>query len=86
MPTVEKPLTWSLLVSGDEMFSAKTGKWFEILEVRSRDGQVTVRLKGGEAGRPPITFTKPAITPVRVRRSEMGQAVDLFAVVFSGPA
>jgi hypothetical protein len=84
MPKVEKPLTWGLLVSEDEMFSERTGKWFEILEVRRRGNDVTVRLKGG--GKDVPQFTKPADTPVRVRRSQMGKAVDMFVVAFSGPS
>lgn len=84
MPKVEKPLTWGLVVTEDELYSDKTGRWLEVLETRRRGDDVTIRLKGG--GETVPQFTKLASTPCRVRRSEMGQAVDLFAVVFSGPS
>jgi hypothetical protein len=54
------------------------------MEVRHRGADVTVRLTGG--GKEVPQFTKPATTKVRVRRSKTGQVVDMFAVVFSGPA
>jgi hypothetical protein len=84
MAKVEKETTWGLLVSEDEIFSPRTGKWHEIMEVRHRGADVTVRLTGG--GKEVPQFTKPATTKVRVRRSKTGQVVDMFAVVFSGPA
>lgn len=84
MAKLEKEITWGLLVSEDEIFSPRTGKWHEILEVRRKGTDVTVRLAGG--GKTVPKFTKPATTTVRVRRSETGQVVDMFAVVFSGPA
>jgi hypothetical protein len=84
MPKVEKPLTWGLVVSEDEVFSEKTGRWMEVLEARTNAGQTTLRFKGGGQAVP--KFTRPASTPCRVRRSETGRVVDMFHVVFSGPS
>jgi len=83
MPYVEKDITWGLLVSDDQIWSARAQKWMTVLEVRNRNGQVTVRFAGG--GKTVPQFTKPASEPARVRRSQTGQVVDMFAVVFSGP-
>jgi len=86
---VELDVTWAEVCSGDLMYSANTGRWIEALEVRPRaDGQVSIRVTGGQAGKPPITFTRPSTTLVKVRRaSAMASAVDALAsVVWSGPA
>jgi hypothetical protein len=75
------PLTWGQLVTTDVMLSERTGKWFEVLECKTSKGQTSILLRGG------ARFTKPADTPVIVRRSEMGEAVDMFAsVLWSGPS
>ena len=85
-PPVELDITWADLCSGDLMFSAKTGRWMEALEIRHRGAMTTVRLTGGEKNKPPITFTRPATTPVKVRRAaDMAAAVDVLTIAFSGP-
>jgi len=77
----EIPITWGQLVAGDELWSARAGKWFEVLETKAVGGETEARLTG--VGKP---FRQPSDTPAKVRRSPMGEAVDLFAtVIWSGP-
>lgn len=77
----EQELTWGQVVAQDEVLSAN-GKWYEVLDIRPQGNLVHVRFKG--LGKP---FDKPATDPCRVRRSEMGQAADMFAtVLWSGPS
>jgi hypothetical protein len=89
-PTADGPaetsLTWGQLVADDELWSAKAGKWFTVLEAKhvptpgNDVGETQVRLKGG------ASFRNPSNVTARVRRSAMGEAVDLFAtVIWSGP-
>jgi hypothetical protein len=77
----EQPLTWGEVVESDEIYSAKTRKWYPVrMTVRSPDGRtVTVEAIGIPR------FTKPAGDPVRVRRGPTGRAVDVVTVIFSGP-
>lgn len=90
-PTADGPaetsLTWGQLVADDELWSVKAGKWFTVLEAKNVPtpgndvGETHVRLKG--VGKP---FVQPSNVTARVRRSAMGEAVDLFAsVIWSGP-
>jgi len=77
----EQELTWGQAVATDEVLSAN-GRWYEVLDIRAKGAQVHVRFRGL-----PKPFDKPAADPVRVRRSEMGQAVDMLAtVLWSGPS
>lgn len=79
MPT-ELEITWGQLVADDEMWSAKARRWFTVLETKAVGSDTQVRLVGGSV------FKQPSKTPVQVRRSEMGKAVDMFAtVIWSGP-
>lgn len=81
-PTAGLPLTWAEVVTTDEVLS-KNGQWYEVLEVRADEfGRVVVRLVG--VGKPQ---TYPGSKDVRVRRSEMGQAVDVMnTILYSGPS
>jgi hypothetical protein len=74
---------WSEIVTEDEIYSTKTGKWYRVLETAQLDdGQIRVRLD-----RMWQQFTNPATAEVRCRRGESGQAVDVFIDVFrSGPS
>lgn len=70
---------WGRLVSGDQIWSEKVGKWFEVLEVRTAGGRTTALLAGG------VRFTKPAGETVKVKRSDLGLAMDRFETLWSGP-
>ncbi len=83
----EAPFTWGQLVADDELWSEKAGKWFTVLETKHEDtpgndvGKTHVRLKGVGT-----SFANPSNVMARVRRSAMGEAVDVFAaVIWSGP-
>lgn len=73
----EIPTTWDQVVEGDEIYSAKTRRWYE---VREAGALPEGRRKIVAAGLPrPI---KPmAVGDVLVRRGRTGQAVDMFASV-----
>ena len=72
---------WGLVVESDQIYSAKTGKWYPVRQsVGMPDG---THIKVWATGIPkPIV--KALDDPVRVRRGPTGKAVDLFAIVFSG--
>lgn len=74
---------WSEIVTEDEIYSTKTGKWYRVLAtVQMTNGTVAVQLEG--VSKP---FTNPATAEVLCRRGESGQAVDVFIDVFrSGPS
>lgn len=78
--TAEEPYRWRLVLTGD-LAQSKRGDWVEVLEVRTKGDRVYVRFVGIST-----LFDKAADDTVMIRRSEMGAAVDLFAVVFSGPS
>lgn len=66
---------WSLVVAEDEVWSEKSKGWFLVLTAEKAEGaKVRVTLEGV-----PAPLTVPAATLVKVRRSEMGQAVDVWA-------
>lgn len=73
--------TWGLVVESDEIYSAKTGRWYPVRgSVAMPDGtHVKIFAKGL-----PRPIIKPVGDPVRVRRGPTGKAVDMFAVIFSG--
>lgn len=78
-----RPYTWGQLTEGDQVFSEKAGKWFEVVRVvrNDRDSMVTVSLKGMSK---PVT--KYLGQDCRVKRGSTGQAVDIVQVIFSGEA
>lgn len=79
--TGEVAITWGQVVAGDGVQNVNTKAWHEVLENNVRAGQAHVRLKDVAK-----LIVKPAATELTVRRSEMGQAVDVFAaVIWSGP-
>lgn len=73
--------TWAEVVEGDEIFSARTGKWYEVTEAREQPGgRRAVHVKG----LPKILKPKGA-DPVRVRRGPTGDAVDVVnSIMISG--
>jgi hypothetical protein len=80
--SVEQTITWDQVVVGDEIYSAKTRKWYPVTATlgTQSDGRVKIWATGLPK------FIRPAgVTDVQVRRSAMGRAVDMFAsVLWSG--
>jgi hypothetical protein len=74
---------WSEIVTEDEIYSTKTGKWYRVLDtVTMATGGIQAHLEGV-----PTPFTNPATAEVRCRRGLSGKAVDVFIDVFrSGPS
>lgn len=73
-------LAWGLVAESDEIYSAKTGKWYPVTESKAISGN---RQKVTATGLPkPII--KPAGETVQVRRGVTGEAIDMFRVIFSG--
>lgn len=73
--------TWAEVVEGDEIFSARTDKWYEVTEAREQPaGRRAVHVKG----LPKILKPKGADS-VRVRRGPTGDAVDIVnSIMISG--
>src|ERR1044071_3049596 len=76
----ETPVTYGQVVAGDQLQNRLTKAWYEVLENNVRAGQAHIRLKGVAK-----LVEKPAGDPLTVLRSEMGKAVDMFAIDWSGP-
>jgi hypothetical protein len=80
--TVESDRTWGEVVTTDEIFSTKTGKWYDVIEVRRHGDRVVVHAKGL-----PKMIKPLAADPVRVRRHLMGRTVDMInSILTSGPS
>lgn len=85
VPT-EEMRKWSDVVTEDEIYSTKTKKWYRVLNMVSAadNGKAYVKVQCEGMAKP---FMVPAAAEVLVRRSEMGQAVDMWIdVMRSGPA
>ena len=80
-PTYEETdRTWGEVVVGDEILSVKTRKWYEVTaSVLTQEGKMKVSIKGSTK---PIL--RPPVDPVRVKRGVLGEATDLFQILFSG--
>jgi len=80
----EHDLTYGQVVEGDQILSARVGKWYEVTAtVALPNGKVRITMpKTGSVklGRKP-DHEFNAGDPVRLRRGETGQAVDMFASV-----
>lgn len=77
----ETTRTWAEVVSTDYVWSAKRSAWFEVIEVWQKGAKTHFRLRGADK-----TQDLPSITPVKIRRSDMGAAVDVFiGIMSSGP-
>lgn len=75
--------TWAEVVEGDEIYSARTGRWYEVIESRR---QTEERMAIMAKGLPKILKPKAA-DPVRLKRGASGDAADvLVSVLISGPA
>jgi hypothetical protein len=68
---------WSLVAESDQVYSAKTQKWYEVRSTTLLDsGLVRVRFTG--VAKP---FEVPAGARVRVRRGPTGEAVDVINTI-----
>lgn len=81
MPKPEIPTTWGMVVEGDEIHSAKTGKWYEVRGSVSIKGSTKVKIFAVGV---PKAFEREASEAVTVRRGPTGKAVDVFQIIFSG--
>jgi hypothetical protein len=78
MTEEERP--WSLVVESDQVFSAKTGKWYTVRSTSLLPtGKVRIRFEG--VAKP---FEVPTVDPAtgkpamaKVRRGPTGEAVDI---------
>lgn len=71
---------WGAVVAGDEILSAKTGKWYEVgTTVRTPEGKMKVMIKGS-----PKPILRGTEEPVKVKRGVEGESVDILEVLFSG--
>lgn len=73
--------TWGMVVEGDEIFSAKTGKWYQVRGSLSIQGTTKVKIFAVGI---PKGFEREAGEAVTVRRGLTGKAVDVFQIIFSG--
>jgi hypothetical protein len=73
-------MTWGEVITEDEVFSSKTGKWYEIISTSRRGDRVALMIKGQKK-----IVTPQASDPVKVRRGPSGQAADTIHVIMSGP-
>lgn len=74
-------ITWGEVVESDEIYSAKTGRWYEVIEVRARGARVAIR-----AVNLPKVIEPLATDKVTVRRGATGEAVDMMiSILYSGP-
>jgi hypothetical protein len=69
---------WGLVCAEDEIFSAKTKRWYTVTAVRTSGVTTTVYARDV-----PKPFIRPASESVRVRRGVTGRAVDMFVQVLS---
>ena len=76
----EKEIRWGLVVESDQIHSARTGKWYEVEQVRLVRGLVVVKV----AGVPKPLKPQDPQAMVTVRRGPTGDAVDLIQIIFSG--
>jgi hypothetical protein len=76
--TAEVEATWGLVVAEDEIWNEKTKRWYPVEKVWRAGANVEAVLTG--PGRIP---SRPASRAVRVRRSAMGRAVDVWCEVLA---
>ena len=77
----ETERTWGDVVTGDEILSAKTGRWYEVRNsvIDAATGTIKINIKGNLK---PII--RPLGDPVKVKRGIMGDAVDTLDILWSG--
>jgi hypothetical protein len=78
----DQTITWAEVVESDEIYSAKTKKWYPVISsARLATGKMRITAKGL-----PKAVDMPLGDPVTVRRGATGQAVDLLnTILWSGP-
>lgn len=75
----ERDLSWGQVVEGDEIYSDKTKRWYEVTRAvhsGGTEGKSLINAKGIPRGLKPNSAD-----PVKVRRGPTGNAVDMFANV-----
>lgn len=77
----ETDRTWGEVVAGDEILSAKTNRFYEVLNsVPTPDGK-SIKLNIKSSPKPII---RPLGDPVRVKRGILGDAADTLDLLWSG--
>jgi hypothetical protein len=76
----EQPVTYGQVVAGDQLQNRNTKAWHKVIENNVRAGKAHVRLRHVAK-----VIEKPQGEAVTVLRSEMGKAVDMFNIDWSGP-
>lgn len=75
----ERDLSWGQVVEGDQIYSDKTKRWYEVTRAvhsGGTEGKSLINAKGIPRGLKPNSAD-----PVKVRRGPTGNAVDMFASV-----
>lgn len=75
----EQEITWGQVVEGDEIWSPKTQRWYEVtraIHAGGTEGRSLINAKGIPKGLKPISSDA-----VKVKRGPTGNAVDMFANV-----
>lgn len=74
--------TWDMVVESDQIYFAKTKRWYTVAQtVLSPDGTTVSVYVEGQA-KPALR--RPKDRPDDLRRGKTGQVVELFQVTFSG--
>jgi hypothetical protein len=82
MTTPDQEITWAEVVESDQIYSAKTGRYYPVISsVRLKTGKMRVMASGL-----PKPVEMPLDAKVTVTRGPTGQAVDLLnTTLWSGP-
>lgn len=76
-------MIWGQVVESDEIHSAKTGRWYEVVSTSTTRTEARIHLAG--IAKPLVKPVAETVPPEMIRRGATGKAVDLFVVAFSGP-
>lgn len=76
-------MIWGQVVESDQLYSAKTQRWYQVLSTSTTRSEARIRLAG--ISKPLIKPVGETVPPEMIRRGETGKVVDLFVVAFSGP-
>lgn len=76
-------MIWGQVVESDQLYSAKTRKWYEVVSTSTTRTEARIRLAG--ISKPLIKPVSETVPPEMIRRGTTGKVVDLFVVAFSGP-
>jgi hypothetical protein len=77
---VEQEIRWDQVVESDQIYSARTRKWYPVISSgpSKKEGRVRIQATGL-----PESITPPAAGMVRVKRGPTGQAVDMWNIAWS---